>query len=76
MHQDQITDRFRPHQLSDEASERITQLRHVFIRLAAILSDSAPESRENFLAPRKLEEATFWASPAHSGHHDPDQTTR
>lgn len=68
----QATDRFLPFTLSDEATERLRQLRHGFIGLAAILTRNAPDSREKSLAMTKLEESSFWAAAAISRHQDPD----
>lgn len=59
-----IRNRFTYHKPTEDQAERHSQLSEVFITVAGFVMENTPESAEQSIAIRKLEEAKFYASAA------------
>lgn len=61
---DELTTRFTYHSPKPGQPERYTELRDTAGRLATLIVEITPSSREQSLALTKLEEAVMWANAA------------
>jgi hypothetical protein len=60
----ELDKRFTSHPPQGDQSERYAQIRSEIRRVAELITDLTPDSREQALALTKLEEAVFWANAA------------
>jgi hypothetical protein len=61
---DEVVERFRSHDLSEDQKERIEELRNKFEEFAREIEKQIPCCRESALVFTKLEEASFWVNKA------------
>jgi SMC interacting uncharacterized protein involved in chromosome segregation len=61
---DELVERFRFHDLSEDQKERIKELRNKFEEFVREIEKQIPCCRESVLVFTRLEEASFWANKA------------
>ena len=59
---EEISYRFKAHQMSDETKTKSDKIRDVVINVADIIDIYCSDSREKSLALTKLEECLFWCN--------------
>ena len=64
MTNDELTTRFTYHPPKDGQPERYEQIRNAARRLAELIEDTCPESREKSLAMTNIEQAVMWGNAA------------
>lgn len=70
MQVDDIERNFTYHPPKGDQPERYTKLRSEAKKLALLLVENCPDSRERSLALTKLEEAVFWANASIARHEE------